>query len=135
VPIRLSHKHGIAPLEGVVETDWLPQPFTMNWLFTAPGKVRFEAGEAFCFITLIRHQEIDDVQPSGRQIEDDPDLQAQMLAWGKSRAEFQQLRDVDFDPAARKEMWQRFYFKGNPPEGGGPAPKRHVNKRRLKDLR
>lgn len=126
-------KHGIAALDGVIETDWLPQPFTMNWLFTAPGRVRFEADEPFCFITLLRHQEIDGVQPVGRAIEDAPDLQAQMLAWGESRTEFTKRRDVDFDPAARKEMWQRFYFKGEPPAGGGPAPERHVNKRRLRE--
>ena len=32
----------LQPLAGVVETDWLPFPFTMNWLFTQPGRVRFE---------------------------------------------------------------------------------------------
>src|ERR1041385_6719912 len=30
-------KHGIAPLTGVVETDWAHSTFTMNWKFTAPG--------------------------------------------------------------------------------------------------
>ncbi len=35
-------KDGIAPLTGVIETDWLPYPFTMNWQMTRPGTVRFE---------------------------------------------------------------------------------------------
>ena len=39
-------KDGIAPLSGVIETDWSPYSFTMNWRFTRPGKVRFSAGEA-----------------------------------------------------------------------------------------
>ena len=43
-------KHGAAALTGVVETDWLPYPFTMNWQLTPPGTVRFEAGEPFCLI-------------------------------------------------------------------------------------
>jgi hypothetical protein len=30
-------KDGIAPLTGVIETDWLPYPFTMNWQLTRPG--------------------------------------------------------------------------------------------------
>ena len=30
-------KDGIQPLVGLVETDWLPFPFTMNWIFTRPG--------------------------------------------------------------------------------------------------
>ena len=44
-------KDGIQPLTALVETDWLPFPFTMNWIFTRPGKVRFEKGEPFCFIS------------------------------------------------------------------------------------
>src|SRR5690606_23014215 len=44
-------KDGIQPLTGLIETDWLPFPFTMNWIFTRPGRVKFEKGEPFCFIT------------------------------------------------------------------------------------
>ena len=51
-------KDGIQALAGVVETDWLPFPFTMNWLFTRPGKVRFEKGEPFCFITLLQDKQL-----------------------------------------------------------------------------
>jgi alcohol dehydrogenase len=25
------------PLEGIIETDWLPMTFTMNWMFTVAG--------------------------------------------------------------------------------------------------
>jgi hypothetical protein len=32
-------KDGIAPLTGVIETDWSPYSFTMNWRFTRPGQV------------------------------------------------------------------------------------------------
>src|SRR5580692_10244089 len=57
-------KDGIQALDGVVETDWLPFPFTMNWKFTRPGVVRFEAGEPFCFVTLAPHGLLDAVQPT-----------------------------------------------------------------------
>ena len=30
-------KDGIAALSGVIETDWSPYSFTMNWMFTRPG--------------------------------------------------------------------------------------------------
>jgi len=30
--------------DGVIETDWLPDPFTMNWQMTRPGTVRFREG-------------------------------------------------------------------------------------------
>ena len=45
-------KDGIQPLSGLIETDWLPFPFTMNWIFTRPGRVKFEKGEPFCFIPV-----------------------------------------------------------------------------------
>ena len=31
-----SAKDGVAPLAGVIETDWSPYTFTMNWRFTRP---------------------------------------------------------------------------------------------------
>jgi Family of unknown function (DUF6065) len=41
-------KANIVALEGIVETDWAPMTFTMNWQFTAVGvPVFFQAGEAF----------------------------------------------------------------------------------------
>ena len=39
-------KDGIAPLEGIIETDWLDFTFTMNWKFTRPGTVHLREGRA-----------------------------------------------------------------------------------------
>jgi hypothetical protein len=124
-------KHGIQALVGLVETDWLPFPFTMNWLFTAPGRVRFEKGEPFCFVNVVPHGEVDRIEPVIRSLESEPGLKDQYETWSSSRAEFNQ-KLTDRDPAALKESWQRFYFKGEPPERGGPAPTQHISKRRLK---
>jgi hypothetical protein len=45
-----SAKDGIAPLSGVIETDWSPFTFTMNWRFTRAGEwVTFDRGEAIAF--------------------------------------------------------------------------------------
>lgn len=52
-------KDGIAPLTGLVETDWLPFPFTMNWQMTRPGEVVFRKGEPFAFITLMEHKRLE----------------------------------------------------------------------------
>ena len=42
-------KDGIQPLEGLVETDWSPAPFTMNWKVTrAFQTITFLAGEPIC---------------------------------------------------------------------------------------
>jgi hypothetical protein len=124
-------KDGIQPLAGLVETDWLPFPFTMNWRFTRPGRVRFERGESFCFITLAQDKPLEEMEVVQRSMDSDPDLRAQYDAWVARRAEFyERLRKGD--EATIKEAWQRFYFRGEMPDDTGPAPKRHVNKRRLK---
>ena len=47
-------KDGVQPLEGIVETDWLPATFTMNWKLTRPHhRVRFERGEPICMLVPV----------------------------------------------------------------------------------
>lgn len=127
-------KDGIQPLVGLVETDWLPFPFTMNWMFTRPGRVRFEKGEPFCFITLVQDKALAQVQPVTRSLASNDDLRAQYDAWYRQREEFNR-RLMKQEPDAVRDAWQRYYFKGELPEQTGPAPKDHVNKRRLKSPR
>ncbi|HYD44732.1 MAG TPA: DUF6065 family protein [Phenylobacterium sp.] len=124
-------KDGIQPLAGLVETDWLPFPFTMNWHFTRPGKVRFAKGEPFCFIMLMQDRPLAEFQPVIRQMSRDPDLRHQYDTWEKHRTEFNQ-KIFRGDPDAVREAWQRYYFRGEFPEQIAEAPGTHVNKRRLK---
>ena len=124
-------KDGIQPLTGLVETDWLPFPFTMNWKFTRPGRVRFDKGEPFCFITLAQDKLLETVEVTRRSLESEDALRDQYLAWHRHRSEFS-TKLAKGDPETVKAAWQRFYFKGELPEEAGPAPKAHVNKRRLK---
>ena len=124
-------KDGIAPLAGLVETDWLPFPFTMNWKFTRPGRVTFRKGEPFCFLTLTQDRLLEEFEVTRRSLESEEELRDQYLAWHKQRSDFNS-KLFQRDPEAVKEAWQRFYFKGELPDDAGPAPKDHVNKRRLK---
>ncbi|MBW8303671.1 MAG: hypothetical protein K0M78_06970 [Brevundimonas sp.] len=126
-------KHGLAPLEGLVETDWLPYPFTMNWAFTAPGKVRFEKGEPFCFIQPVEHRRIEAFEPVRASLEGDADLGRQYEAWKEARTLFNNSM-ADGDPEAIKQAWQRYYFRGEYPDRAEPRPEGHVNKRRLAAL-
>ena len=119
---------GIIPLEGIVETDWLPFPFTMNWRFTQPGAVRFEKGEAICFVTLMPHGSIDSVVPVVKEIGEDPVLEGQYRSWSRSRADFNE-RLSRRDPQAMKEGWQRTYVKGSGQEI--EASPFHRSKRKL----
>ncbi|HVN01781.1 MAG TPA: DUF6065 family protein [Caulobacteraceae bacterium] len=123
-------KEGIVPLDGLVETDWLPFPFTMNWKFTRPGVVRFEAGEPFCFITLAPHGLLDAVQPKLATLDDDPKLKAAYEQWAASRADFGK-RLASREEGAVAEKWQRTYVQGRGGIDDG-APTYHLSKRRLK---
>lgn len=125
-------KDGIAPLSGLIETDWLPYAFTMNWKMTRPGKVRFEKGEPFCFITPARIADVADCQPTLRQITDDADLQATLRAWTDERDELM-VRFRAGDPETLKHPWGRRYFRGEQAEGStAEAPAQHFQKLRAK---
>lgn len=123
-------KPPLTPLDGLVETDWLPMPFTMNWRFTRPGTVRFEAGEAFCFITLTPHGALDAVTPRLRALDSDPELAGAYQSWSESRATFN-ARLASGDAEAQAQGWQKHYVRGEGPGGEG-ASGYHLSKRRLK---
>ena len=127
-------KDGIQPLVGLVETDWLPFPFTMNWVFTRPGRVHFSKGEPFCFITLAQDKPVETVDLVQKSLDRDLDLKGQYEAWRGKRDDFN-ARLYKRDPEAVREAWQRYYFKGEMPDEVGPAPKTHVNKRRMKAVK
>lgn len=123
-------KDGIYALSGLVETDWLPFPFTMNWQMTRPGTVRFEKGEPFCFITLSEHRRLEDITPKIKSLSQDEALTTDYKAWNESRSDFI-LRLNAKESGAVSEGWQRHYMKG---ENAGISgnPSEHNTKRRLK---
>ena len=80
-------KDGIAPLSGIVETDWSPFTFTMNWQITRPGvRIHFEKGEPFAQIFPIEPRLVEEMTPAFRALEDNPELAARHGAWAASRA-------------------------------------------------
>jgi len=105
-------KDGIAPLTGIVETDWSPATFTMNWRFTRPRHpVRFAPGEPLCFLFPIPRDLIERVDPVLRPIADDPALEASYRQWSASRAGFNAaLKEPGSE--ARAQGWQRDYHRG-----------------------
>ncbi len=122
-------KDGASPLSGVVETDWLPYPFTMNWKLTRPGSVRFEKGEPVCHVVPVAAGAVEAVEPEVYDVGQDPDLEGQYRAWREKREEFM-ARFREQDPETLKQAWQRYYFKGEFPDGtSAPAP--HTSKLRL----
>jgi len=121
-------KDGIAPLTGVIETDWLPYPFTMNWQMTRPGTVRFEKDEPVCMLFPVPHAALETVEPEIFDLGDNQELMAQTMAWKERRDDFMKRFNAK-DPMTLKEAWQRFYFIGKMPDGSSPP--QHLHKLRL----
>lgn len=121
-------KKGIAPLSGIMETDWLPYPFTMNWMMTELGSVVFERGEPFCVVYPVPKQALLNFEPVIQSLDDDPALKADYELFRQSRETFFN-RLAQRDKAALAQQWQRHYFRGEYPDGRRESG--HVNKSRL----
>lgn len=124
-------KDGIQPLEGIVETDWLDFPFTMNWKFTRPGKVRFEKGEPFCFLAPTPYRALAAVQPRILPIEAAPDRAGALRRYGELRQAFNDKLNAG-DPDAVRQGWQKWYFRGVDPDER-PGNPLHLSKFRAAD--
>jgi hypothetical protein len=126
-------KDGIAPLTGVVETDWSPYGFTMNWRFTRPNHlVEFAAGEPFCLFFPLARDAVEAVEPEIRPLSDDPALEARYWAFHQGRTDF--LADLPVPGTdANEAKWQKGYYRGLDTDGI-PAPQ-HQTKLRLKPFK
>jgi hypothetical protein len=123
-------KEGVYPLTGVVETDWAPNTFTMNWRFTRRFRwVRFEAGEPICFFFPVQRGYLQEFNPSFAPMEADPGLLEQFKTWSKSRDEFHARMAREL-PKAGSETWQKDYYRGVD-TAGRPGSGDHQTKLRL----
>ena len=126
-------KDAITPLGGIIETDWSPYGFTMNWRFTRANQaVRFEENEPFCFIFPLERRLIERVRPRMLPIDEDPALKAKFEQWSASRDAFQAAVAAD-PPASPSDRWQKFYYRGVEPSGA-PGAADHQSKLRLAEF-
>ena len=123
-------KDGIYPLQGLVETEWLPFPFTMNWQMTRPGKVRFEKGEPFCFITLVQDQTLEEVAAAACACWPTTRSSTTSSRRGPKAAATSTRSCCSAIPKPSKAGWQRHYMKGQKVSGG--EAETHQTKRKLK---
>ena len=125
-------KDGIAALSGIIETDWAPYTFTMNWIFTQPEvDVRFEKGEPFCHIFPVQRGLLASVEPEIKQMSSEPELQRQYQAWNESRVNFNAELQQPGSPA-QAERWQKMYYRGLSPDGTPAAIEDHITRLRLR---
>ena len=137
-------KDGIQPLTGIVETDWSPFTFTMNWKFTRKhSPVAFERDEAFCMIFPLKRGLVEEVEPEIRALETDQEVSDAYFVWADSRRDFNKELQLAGSPA-QAQKWQKDYFRGTVPGGpptraGGPgfgtAPADHRTKLKLREFK
>jgi hypothetical protein len=117
-----SVKDGVAPLSGVIETDWSPYSFTMNWRLTRPHHVvRFEENEPIAFFFPVPRGAAEGAKPRFEHIDADPALKAAFMDWSRSRDAFHQ-RMREHPPTKPADKWQKLYYRGLAPDGKCPFP-------------
>ncbi|WP_368859006.1 DUF6065 family protein [Mycolicibacterium neoaurum] len=105
------------PLEGIIETDWTPATFTMNWRILESGATcTFMQGDPLCFVQPTNLAMLEDMEPHLDAIESDPGLNCAYREWKMSRLAF------NMDPAQRAAGWQKDYYRGPHCQNGGSAP-------------
>ena len=126
-------KDGIAALEGIIETDWAPFTFTMNWQFTRKRhKVRFEEGEPIATIVPYPRHYPRKFDATLQNLNENPKLYQQYIDWREDRLAFNDaLKKAGSE--AQKEGWQRTYMKGQDQEGRTFAG--HETKIQMKEFR
>jgi hypothetical protein len=137
-------KDGLAPLTGVVETDWAPFTFTMNWKFTRKRTpIAFERDEPFCMIFPLRRGLVEEVEPEVRALETDQELCAAYRAWAGSRRDFNEELKLP-GSRAQSQKWQKDYFRGATPgtpasagarPGGGSGQADHRTRLKLREFK
>jgi hypothetical protein len=105
-------KDGIFALTGLVETDWSPFTFTMNWRFTRAGqRIHFDALEPICFLFPIERAAIENFAPKFEPLDADPATRERFQAWSRERDAFHQRMTAN-PPANPADRWQKHYYRG-----------------------
>jgi hypothetical protein len=107
-----SPKDAIYPLTGVIETDWSPYTFTMNWRFTRPNHpIHFDAGEPICFVFPVQRTVLEQVTPRFLPLGSVPEQEAHYTAWNQSRADWLDKMKRE-RPVRPTDQWQKRYYRG-----------------------
>lgn len=107
-----SPKDGIYPLTGVIETDWSPYTFTMNWRFTRRNHtIHFDAGEPICFLFPVQRTALEQVTPRFVLMASEPQQEAHYVAWNNSRTEWLEKMRRE-RPVRPVDQWQKRYYRG-----------------------
>ncbi len=109
------YKENMAALDGLVETDWAPYTFTMNWKIVKPRTpVWFRKGDPICMILPYPIAMLEQFKTNAAPIDSEPELQEAFHDW-------QQTRRQQYKEAAEKGtpegLYRLDYVRGSKPDG------------------
>ncbi len=126
-------KDGISALEGIIETDWAPFTFTMNWQFTRKRqKVIFEKDEPIATVLPYPRHYVRKFDATQKNLNENAKLYQQYVDWREQRMKFNEELQQSGSEAA-KQGWQRTYMKGQDQTGNTFAG--HETKVAMKDFK
>lgn len=88
--------NGIQPLDGVVETDWLPFTFTYNFKFIKPGKIKFEKDQPLFSFFPVERGYVEEFNTSVSDIKDYPEFKKEYDMYANHRMS-QQVGATEID--------------------------------------
>lgn len=98
-----KYKENMFFLDGIVETDWLPFTFTMNYKIINPGKVSFKKGETLFTMFFVERNFLENFQLEFSPIDKNVELFEKFKVYNKSRTDLLKSEDP---------KWQKFYIQG-----------------------
>ena len=115
-------KDAIQPMSALIEADWMPFTFSMNWQITrADTTITFEKGEPFCSFFPVARGLVERCEPVLKPISEDPALQKSYWASRMTRNAAVAAGQGAGSP------FQGWYasrgFPGNTPPDGETPPK------------
>ncbi|CAK9076615.1 Uncharacterized protein SCF082_LOCUS36898, partial [Durusdinium trenchii] len=117
------------PLDGLVETDWSPSTFTMNWKVMKRGTdVWFRKGEPICMIMPYPLALLEWTEPGATNIEKEPVTQKAYLSWAASR------QQAITRHQGGQDTWQKDYMKGQTAGGTVARVERVLERQEVEDV-
>ncbi len=103
-------KDGITALDGVVETDWAHETFTMNWKFTRACTVEFDIGDPVCLVHPVQRGLLEIFEPEVIPLSTEAELRHRYLDWSSGRGRFNEgLANLEQPYVERG--WEKDYFR------------------------
>lgn len=96
----------LKPLDAIVETDWLPFPFTYNFMFTEPGTIEFKKGDPLFTFFPVERGTVENFKIRSAFIEEeDAEFFKDFKAYHNSRLQTREGKD----------WYQKYYLRGEGP--------------------